>query len=67
MPAPIHNVADTVVNRLWALAKAKKLARIDIYIIRAACEIAAHYEAMDASEYQQLEDKTLRKLVEKVG
>lgn len=64
---PIHEVADTVANRLFALLKAGKLAAINIDSIRAACEIAAHYEEMDGAEYRQLEEKALRKIIGKVG
>lgn len=64
---PVHNVADTVADRLFAMLKFGKMAAINIDSIRAACEIAAHYEEMDAGEYRELEEKVLRKIIGKVG
>lgn len=64
---PIHEVADTIADRLFAMLKAGKMAAIDIDSIRAACEIAAHYEEMDGGEYRILEEKVLRKIIGKVG
>lgn len=64
---PVHVVADYIAERLFKLAGDGKLARIDIDIIRAACQIAAHYECYDAVEYRDLEDKALRKIIGKVG
>jgi hypothetical protein len=64
---PIHEVADVIADRLFALLKAGKMAAIGIDSIRAACEIAAHYEEMGGAEYRLLEERALRKLIGKVG
>jgi hypothetical protein len=64
---PVHQVADTVAERLFAAAKRGSIKRIDIDVIRGACEIAAHYESMDSVEFRELEDKALRKIIGKVG
>lgn len=64
---PIHEVADMIAHRLFALLKAGKMAAINIDSIRAACEIASDYEEMDGGEYRMLEEKVLRKIIGKVG
>lgn len=63
----IHKIAERVSTRLLALGKAGRLQRIDIDVIRAACEIAAHYDCLSAQELVCLEERTLRRVVEKVG
>lgn len=63
----IHVVAERVASRLMALLKHGRLERINIDIIRAACEVAAHYELLTAQELVALEESVLRRVVEKVG
>lgn len=63
----VYRIAEEIAKRLLALLKAGRLQRVDIDVIRAACEIAASYHCLSAQELEALEERTLRRFVEKVG
>lgn len=65
--AAVTSIADILSNRLWGLLKSGRVAAINIDVIRAACNIADHYESLTQPERELLEDKVLRKVVGKVG
>lgn len=63
----VYRVAEKVSERLMSALLRHRIAAINIDTIRAACEIAAHYEGLTADELQVLEDRALRRAVERVG
>lgn len=63
----VHRIAERIVDRLWTACKAGRIASINIDVIRAACGAVVHYEGLSDQELLALEERVLRRIIEKVG
>lgn len=63
----LHRIADRISDRLLAMRKQERIERINLDVIRTACEVAAHFECFGGAELATLEHRVTRRVVEKVG
>jgi hypothetical protein len=63
----IKPIAEEIAKRLHAALLAGRLAKIDIDVIRGACEVAAGFDGWTPQETDHVCEAVLRFVVEKVG